>query len=136
MMLSDWKTRTVSILWLAVFFALVAYCSISVYGIHGAVIYTAINLVLHLVTWVTIYAYSYIRKKRLGEMIGIGDAIFFAALTPITEPESFVRLLVGMLSFSLLLWLIFRKKLNPDSIPLVTFSGLPLIGLIFYRILT
>lgn len=135
MMLSDWKTRTVSILWLSVFFVSVACCSIFVNGLLGAAIYMAMNLTLLLIIGLALYAYSAIRKKRLGEMIGVGDALFFASLTPIAEPEIFIKLLVGMLIFSLLSWLILRKKLNPGNIPLVTFSGLPLIGIIVYKML-
>ena len=63
-------------------------------------------------------------------MGGLGDFLFFVALTPLAAPVDFVRGAVIVLVSSLLLWLLLRKHFALDTIPLITFCGIPLAGIV------
>jgi len=132
MMFSDWKTRTVSLVWLVLLFLMAAAGAILIYGIRTALTFTAINMSILLIIGLALYAYSLIRKKSLGELGGVGDAMFFAAITPMSAPEAYVRKVLAMLVFSLLLWLLLRKRFSLSTIPLVSFCGIPLICIILF----
>lgn len=127
MMRSDWKDRTVSIGWLVLLFTTVVLCSIFSNGLPQALTNTAINLSILLVLGLALWAYAKLRGKRLAEMGGLGDLLFFAAITPLSTPEDYIRLMIAMLVFSLVLWALLKKRFHLETIPLVTFCGLPLM---------
>ena len=126
MMVSDWKSRTVSIAWLVLLFLLAGTGSVLTNGAETALVYVGINLAILLLTGLALLFYSRFRGKALGEMGGLGDFLFFVALTPLFAPVDYVRSAVIMLVFSLLLWLVLRNRCQLETIPLVTFCGLPL----------
>lgn len=135
MMLSDWKSRTVSIGWLVLLFVLAGGCSIYANGLSQALTNAGMNLSILLVLGLALGAYAKLRGKRLAEMGGLGDILFFAAITPLSSPEDYIRLLIAMLVTSLILWAFLKKKYQLETIPLITFCGLPfmiwiLVGLI------
>ncbi len=132
MMLSDWKTRTVSLVWLALLFLATSAGAILAYGIRAALTFMAVNMAILLVLGLSLYAYSLLRKKRLGELGGIGDALFFAAITPMSAPEEYVRRILAMLAISLILWMALRKRFSLATIPLVSFCGIPLVSIIIF----
>lgn len=132
MMISDGRTRTVSVVWLAALFLATAVGSVLAYGIKNALAFTVINMAILLILGLALYAYSLIRKKRLGDLGGVGDALFFAAITPMSAPEDYVRYVLAMLVFSLLLWMVLRKRISLSTIPLVSFCGIPLVSIILY----
>ena len=132
MMISDGKSRTVNVLWLALLFLATATGSVFAYGIKEAFAFTAINMAILLILALALYAYSLIRKKRLSELGGLGDALFFAAITPMSAPEDFVRYVLAMLVFSLFLWIALKKRSSLSTIPLVSFCGIPLVSIILF----
>lgn len=130
MMVSDWKSRTVSIAWLVLLFLLAGTGSVFTNGVETALVYIGINLATLLLTGFALWVYSRLRGKALGEMGGLGDFLFFVALTPLAAPVDFVRGAVIVLVSSLLLWLLLRKHFALDTIPLITFCGIPLAGIV------
>lgn len=132
MMVSDWKSRSVGIVWLALLFLLAGAGSVLVNGTEAALGHIGINLAVLFIVGSVLYVYSLVRRKPLGEMGGMGDFLFFVALTPLAGPIDYVRGAVVMLVFSLLLWALLRKRCNLDTIPLVTFCGVPLLLFILY----
>lgn len=127
MMLSDWKSRTVSTGWLVLLFVLAGGCSVYANGLPRALTNTGLNLSILLVLGLALWAYAKLRGKRLAEMGGLGDLLFFAAITPLLSPEDYIRLMIAMLVFSLVLWALLKKRFHLETIPLVTFCGLPLM---------
>ena len=127
MMVSDWKTRTVDVVWPAVLFVLAAVGSVWENGAVTVLAFTGINVAIILLLAAGLYGYTCLRGKRLGELIGLGDALFFIAIAPVFPPEDYVRTVIVMLLCSLALWAILRKKFSLDTIPLITFCGIPLI---------
>ena len=127
MMVSDWKTRTVNVVWPAVLFVLAAVGSVLENGAVMALVFTGINVAIILLLAAGLYGYARLRGKRLGELSGLGDALFFIAIAPVFPPEDYIRAVIVMLLCSLALWAILRKKFSLDTIPLITFCGIPLI---------
>ena len=126
MAVQDWKTRTVGAAWLVLLFAAAFAGSAYVNGARAAATYMGFNLALLLLTGAALLAYSRIRRKRLRDMLGAGDALFFAALTPALPPEGYLRASVAMLLCALALWLVLRRRLPSRAVPLVSFCGAPL----------
>ena len=127
MMLSDWKSRTVSTGWLVLLFVLAGGCSVYANGLPRALTNTGLNLSILLTLGLALWAYAKLRGKRLAEMGGLGDLLFFAAITPLLSPEDYIRLMIAMLVTSLILWVLLKKKYQLETIPLVTFCGFPFI---------
>lgn len=127
MMVSDWKTRTVNIVWPALLFVLAAVDSVVKNGAVTALAFTGINVAIIFLLAAGLYGYARLCGKRLGELIGLGDALFFIAIAPVFPPEDYIRAVIVMLLCSLALWAILRKKFSLDTIPLITFCGIPLI---------
>ena len=132
MMLSDWKSRSVGVVWLALLFLLAGAGSVLANGAETVLYNICMNLGILLLTAAILYGYSLVRRKPLGEIGGMGDFLFFVALTPLAGPVGFVRGAVVMQVFSLLMWALLRKRYALDTIPLVTFCGVPLIVYILY----
>lgn len=132
MMASDWKSRSVGVVWLALLFLLAGAGSVLANGAETALYIIGMNLGILLLTAAALYVYSLVRRKPLGEMGGMGDFLFFVALTPLAGPVGFARGAVVMLVFSLLLWALLRKRYALDTIPLVTFCGVPLMVFLLF----
>ena len=127
MMVSDWKTRTVTVSSLMVLFLLAGVGSVLNNGMIITLLNLALNLTILGLLLVVLKVYSCVRRIPLAELGGLGDFLFFVALTPLFSPDIYIRLVVVMLMDSLLLWFVLRKKYNLKSIPLVTFCGFSFI---------
>ena len=130
LMVSDWKSRTVGAVWLVLLFVSALATSASHHGLRMAATFTALNLALLIAIGAVLLVYSRLRAKRLREMLGAGDAFFFAAITPVLPPEGYLRLCIVLLLSALVLWLMLRKRLSPPNIPLVTFCGVPFAAVV------
>jgi len=122
----DWRTRTVGAAWLVLLFAAAFAGSACADGVRAAATNLGFNLALLALTGAVLLAYSRIRGKRLRDMLGAGDALFFAALAPAFPPEGYLRASVAMLLCALALWLVLRRRLPSRAIPLVSLCGAPL----------
>ena len=122
----DWRTRTVGAAWLVLLFAAAFAGSACADGVRATATNLGFNLALLALTGAVLLAYSRIRGKRLRDMLGAGDALFFAALAPAFPPEGYLRACVAMLLCALALWLVLRRSLPSRAVPLVSFCGAPL----------
>ena len=130
MMVSDARSRTVSSWWLSAFWLVLVVAGVVEDGWRVTLINIVCNLFVLLVIGVSLLAYSKMRKRPLMEMLGIGDVIFLAALTPVFG----VEFLIVSAIVALLSWPLFRK-MQPGltGIPLVTVFGTCFIIVILFR---
>ena len=124
MMISDARNRTVSSWWLSAFGLILVVAGLIEKGWRETLINIVCNLFVLLVIGVSLLAYSKMRKRPLMEMLGIGDVIFLAALTPAFGVEAYLRFLIVSAILALLFWPLFRR-MQPGltGIPLVTVFG-------------
>lgn len=134
MMVSDARSRTVSSWWLSAFGLGLVVDGLIEEGWRETLINIVCNLVVLLVMGVSLLAYSKMRKRPLMEMLGIGDVIFLAALTPVFGVEVYLWFLIVSAIVALLSWPLFRK-MQPGltGIPLVTVFGACFIIFILFR---
>jgi len=122
LMVSDFRERRISVIWLAGFGA----CSITAGLIHSSVeaLHNFLfNLGMMAGLAMMLLFYFFLRTGRLGaplrEQMGAGDPLFFLALAPLFAPRLFLQMMIVCLAMSLLWWLFNRSK----TIPLVGTSG-------------
>ena len=134
MMVSDARSRTVSSWWLSAFGLGLVVAGLIEEGWRETLINIVCNLVVLLVMGVSLLAYSEMRKRPLMEMLGMGDVIFLAALTPAFGVEVFLRFLIVSAIIALVSWPLFRK-MQPGltGIPLVTVFGTCFVIFILFR---
>lgn len=98
--------------------------------------YTSIvtNAVLITLILVLLYLYArFVSKERfLDHSLGLGDILFFYALGIGFPPISFSLLFASSVLFSLLVYLILKKRLSMETVPLAGFMALYLIVVIGY----
>ncbi len=134
MMVSDARNRTVSSWWLSAFGLVIVVAGVVEEGWRVALINIVCNFFVLLVMGASLLVYSKIRKRSLMEMLGVGDVIFLAALTPTFRVEWYLRFLIVSAILALLSWPLFRK-MQPGltGIPLVTVFGACFIIFILFR---
>ena len=85
---------------------------------------TIINLVVVLTVLISIYIYIKIKlRTTFNKAFGVGDVLFFLAITFSFSSISFIVLFIGALIFSLLLHLFISHKSN-ISVPLAGYMSL------------
>ncbi len=68
-------------------------------------------------------------------MLGLGDIVFFIALSPLFNLKSYIGFFISSLMFSLLLHLILNKVKHSKTIPLAGYMSLFLIGSLLCNII-
>ena len=136
MIVSDARSRTVSSWWLSAFGLILVVAGVIEEGWRETLINIVCNLFVIWVIGVSLLAYSKMRKRPLMEMLGAGDVIFLAALTPVFGVEVYLRFLIVSSILALLSWPLFRK-MQPGltGIPLVTVFGVCFIIFILFRVI-
>ena len=136
MIVSDARSRTVSSWWLSAFGLVLVVAGVIEEGWRETLINIVCNLFVLWVIGVSLLAYSKMRKRPLMEMLGAGDVIFLAALTPVFGVEVYLRFLIVSSIFALLSWPLFRR-MQPGltGIPLVTVFGVCFIIFILFRVI-
>lgn len=134
MIVSDARNRTVSSWWLSAFGLVLIVAGVIEGGWRETLINIVCNLFVLLVIGGSLLAYSKMRKRLLMEMLGVGDVIFLAALTPAFGVEVYLRFLIVSAILALLSWPLFRK-MQPGltGIPLVTVFGACFVIFILFR---
>lgn len=89
------------------------------------VINSIINLILIITIITVLYIYSnfILKKKLIGESIGIGDILFFISLCFCFSIVSFLILFVFSLIFSLIFHF-FKRKDNLETVPLAGYMSI------------
>jgi len=92
--------------------------------------FSLINFILVSVILLVLFLYTkYImRKKFINVSFGIGDILFFYALTLGFPSITFIFIFVGSILFSIILFLIFKNKWSLNTVPLAGLMGLYLLG--------
>lgn len=92
--------------------------------IYLTLLSSIVNLCLILTMLLVLYVYSkfFLKKKLIGESIGIGDVLFFIFLSFCFSIVSFLILFVFSLVFSLVLHVFLRKKKN-ETVPLAGYMS-------------
>lgn len=136
MIVSDARSRMVSSWWLSAFGLILVVAGVIEEGWRETLINIVCNLFVIWVIGVSLLAYSKMRKRPLMEMLGAGDVIFLAALTPVFGVEVYLRFLIVSSILALLSWPLFRK-MQPGltGIPLVTVFGVCFIIFILFRVI-
>lgn len=127
MIISDFRCRRVTLLWLVILAVGDAAISIILYGLNTAVINFLFNIAILIYMFLGVLLYVYIKNRKISSIkhyAGIGDLLFFVALTPIFEFRSFIYFLIGSCLASLAWWTViyiaYHKK---RTVPLAGISG-------------
>ncbi|MEW7291268.1 prepilin peptidase [Aquimarina sp. 2304DJ70-9] len=90
------------------------------------------NIAVLIVIMGLLYLYTLIRLKKsfFKEVFGWGDLLFFIALAVGFPTVTFVILFVFSLIFSLLVWLVIKKKAKYNTVPLAGYMAV-FLGMVF-----
>jgi hypothetical protein len=128
LVVDDFRRRQVGVAWIVVTAAAAAGITIARIGTKETLIQTALNLAVVAYMAVGVVAWAWIKARKpvnpLNRFIGLGDALFFVAITPMFPLKTFAWLVVASMVFSLAWW---RSKRN---VPLVATSGIVTCGAI------
>lgn len=135
----DFRSRKVSLLWLIVLAAASATSAIVVLGFNEAAGNAFFNLLLllYMAGGVSLWILLKNRRLRRGaeaelsvslkDSVGLGDVMFFAAITPLCGLRGYLLFVLVTLIGSLLWWLGYRvvRRAN-TTVPLVGTAGIAL----------
>ena len=92
------------------------------------------NAVFFLITFSVMVAYMTLKNKKLqnpfAEYFGLGDLLFYLAITPLFYLEQYVLFFIISMLFSAVLFILFKRKLNQATIPLAGFSAILLLAVL------
>lgn len=89
----------------------------------------AFNLVFITILLLTVVIYAkYELKQPLNQVFGLGDALFFLALSLMFATVTFVVLMISALLFSLVIHLVLKNKQTHQSVPLAGYMSLFVLG--------
>jgi len=90
------------------------------------------NIVLVTLVLGLLYMYSrfMLKKPFINHSLGLGDILFFYALAVGFPPVTFIILFVGAVFFSLFSYLVLKKRLRDNTVPLAGFMGFYLMMII------
>ncbi|MDR2065849.1 MAG: hypothetical protein LBP85_09125 [Prevotellaceae bacterium] len=127
MTVSDFCCRRIALAWLVILAICSATAAIILYGLDAVGINFIFNLAVLIYMFSGVMLYVYVKNRKISAIkhyAGIGDMLFFIALTPIFEFRNFVYLLIGSCLAALVWWLViyivWHKK---RTVPLVGISG-------------
>jgi hypothetical protein len=102
-------------------------------GFSSAVYFT--NMMFFLIIVGILVLYMSLKNKKLlnpfANYFGLGDLLFFLAVTPLFLTNNFVVFFIFSMLFSIMMQLMFKKMMKETTIPLAGFSALLLILFIF-----
>jgi hypothetical protein len=89
------------------------------------------NVIFLLLTLILLVLYMSIKNRRFlnpfANYFGIGDLLFFLAITPLFYTYNFILYFIFSMIFSALLQVIFGKLMKIKTVPLAGFSALFLV---------
>jgi uncharacterized membrane protein YoaK (UPF0700 family) len=122
LMVDDFRRREVSVVWLVVMVVSAIGVAVVQNGWREAIINSGLNLSLIAYMGIGVTVWAWVRSRRLtnpvNRYIGLGDVLFFVALTPLFPVKTFAWLLVACMVFSLAWWRSARR------VPLVATSSI------------
>jgi cbb3-type cytochrome oxidase subunit 3 len=146
LIVDDFRRREVSVWWLVAMAVCSAGVAVSIGGWREVMIQCGINLLLIIYMGVGVTAWAWIKSRRpinpVNRYIGLGDVLFFVALTPLFPLKQFAWLMVMCLVFSLAWWqikiILAKKKASgksPKNIPFVATSGIVICAAIIFNVI-
>lgn len=133
MIISDWRSRRVSIIALTIFSSLCCLCVIYKYNIYLILFRVLCNIILLLAMSFGVYVWFNIkgRKKKISQAIGCGDLVFLVSTTPLLQLNEYLLFILISCVVSLFWWIITYWITHENStIPFITTSGICYIGYI------
>ncbi|MDR0894162.1 MAG: hypothetical protein LBN06_02495 [Prevotellaceae bacterium] len=137
MVYEDFKRRSIPVWLLLLFGALQVGVSVWREGIRMVGVHLLSNLLMMCIIGTTVALYCYLRFRGKRRVIGWGDILFIAFLTPCLELRTFLLFLIVSLTFTLVGWMLFllTDKREQREIPLVSGIGICYGAFILYEIL-
>ncbi|MDR1198596.1 MAG: hypothetical protein LBK94_06240 [Prevotellaceae bacterium] len=127
MIISDFYRRRVALAWLVILAACAVPAAIILFGLNIFIINLVFNIAILIYMFLGVLLYVYIKSRKISSVrhyTGMGDALFFIALTPVFESANFIYFLIASCLAALAWWsaiyVITRKK---RTVPLVGISG-------------
>ena len=127
----DLKCRKIHIVLPVVVF--ISSCLISLKTIsYKYTILPNITFVIVVISFMVMYMTLKYRafKNPFKYYFGLGDLLFYLSITPLFLLNQFVVYFIGSLVVSLLIFMIFKGKIQSDSIPLAGFCAIFLLTII------
>lgn len=125
----DFRRREVSVVWLVALTVCTVGVAIALDGWRETLTRSGLNMLLLVYMGVGVVVWAAIKSRRpinpVNRYIGLGDVLFFPALTPLFPLRGFAWLLVACMAFSLVWWGAARAgNRPPENVPLVATSGI------------
>ncbi|PZO26773.1 MAG: hypothetical protein DCF13_13195 [Flavobacteriaceae bacterium] len=103
------------------------------------------NIVIFLFIFLILIVYMSVKNKKIinpfQTYFGMGDFLFYIAVAPLFITFNFILYFILSMLFSIIMFLLLRKKMKEETIPLAGFASLLLLALIasdmfldFYKI--
>ena len=93
-----------------------------------------INMLFFLLIIVILVVYMSLKNKKFinpfTNYFGLGDFLFFLAVTPLFLTYNFIIFFILTMVFSIVLQMLFQKRMKEKTIPLAGFSALLLVLLV------
>ena len=122
----DFRTRRVSVQWLAALGVAAAAAAWTADGGRTLLLQTAVNAALLLLSGLLLAGYLRLRGLAVRHAFGAGDAVFLLAVAPLFAPASFLRFLVSTALAALVWWAVRRHRRR--TVPFVGVGGCVLAG--------
>lgn len=129
----DWRTRRVSVSWLAVLSVSAGAAAWLTEGWRTMLLQTAGNAALLLLSGTALFGYLRLRRLAVRHSVGAGDALFLLAVAPLFAPTGFLRFVIAACVVALLWWVCCGRRRR--TIPFVGAGGLALAGWVAFRFL-
>lgn len=134
MAVSDMRIRKVRIMSLAAFGLTMFVASVAESGFQSVLRNILCNGVVCLILLTALIVWSAIRNRDLFDMVGTGDLVFVAMVTPYFGTYAFTLFLTVSFAVTLVSWSLYRLcNRGADDIPLISGLGVCLISVILYR---
>jgi len=137
LVVSDFRCRRVSVLWLAAVFlvctAVAVYTESPLTALHHLL--AGCILIVLLMLCLTCYLWLRYGRARLGDAFGAGDWCYIVALSPLFSLSDLLKLLVAAALLSLV-WYRLLNRGRRRTIPFAGIIGITLTGVIIIRFCT
>ncbi|MDR2292326.1 MAG: hypothetical protein LBE11_02505 [Prevotellaceae bacterium] len=140
MIISDFCYRKIALIWIIILAVCAVTAAIILYGLNISAMNFTLNLAILVYMFLGVLLYVYIKNRKISSIkhfAGIGDILFFIALTPVFEFRNFIYFLIGSCLAALAWWItiyvIWHKK---RTVPLVGISGCILSLYLIINVLT
>jgi uncharacterized membrane protein YoaK (UPF0700 family) len=140
LILSDFRTRRVSVLWLCVLTIGTIGIPLVLDGWREVLWRSWTNLLLLVFLGTGITMWGWVKARQIASpvnrYIGLGDVLFFVTLVPMFPLREYLWMTMGCLVFSLVWWsaaLIRHRNNPPRNIPFIATSGIVVAATIIYN---